>query len=136
MKTYSQLQSEQRAEMNAFEGIFFAFDNKQFSEGMTKVGLSADDTKKIASMGAGGYILKERINAWVDMCERHKEELKQFRKNKKELFKALVYELKNHEYCITYDINPALKALNLNQNDIPKDTLKKACKQALVGVNV
>lgn len=43
-----------------FDGLFFAFNNSQFSEGMKKIGLNPDDTDKILSIGAGGYIAKNR----------------------------------------------------------------------------
>lgn len=135
MKNYNELKKQHHDELNAFEGIFFAFDNKQFAEGMAKVGLSPEDTKQIFSMGAGGYMLKTRAKAWSEMIKRQKAEMKELRKNKKELLNSIVYELKNHEYCITYDVTDALRALNLQKSDVPKDILKKACKLALVGVN-
>ena len=49
--------------LDDFEGMFFAFNNEQFAEGMSKVGLEKDDVSKIVSIGAGGYVLKDRVSA-------------------------------------------------------------------------
>ena len=50
--------------LDNFEGLFFAFGNEQFKEGMESVGLTIDDIDKILSIGAGGYILKTRKEAF------------------------------------------------------------------------
>lgn len=128
MKTYQQLKISQAKEMNEFKGIFFAFSNDQFKEGMEKVGLASTDTKLIFSLGAGGYILKTRANNFGNMLKRHTQELKDLRKSEKELVKAIAYELSNHEFCITGDVTDALEILNLTIEDTPKEILKKAIK--------
>ena len=134
MKTYQELKSENQKQVNEFEGIFFAFNNKQFEEGMHKIGLTIQDTKLIYSLGSGGYILKTRSEAFNDMFKQHKQALKDLRKNEKELIKAIAYELNNHEYCITYDVEPALEALNLTRDSVNPSILKKAI--ALSQVNM
>ena len=129
LETYQELKARQQKELNEFEGIFFAFSNKQFAEGMKKV--DATDAKaEIYSLGAGGYIRKDRSKAFNEMFKRHAEEKIQRKKEEKFLFDSLVYELKNHEYCITYDVNDALDALGWDIKDIDAEILKKACKLA------
>lgn len=135
MKNYNELKKQHADELNSFEGIFFAFSNEQFAEGMKKVGLKPEETNKLFKLTGGGFILKSRSKVFSDMFERHKAEMKELRKNKKELLNSIVAELANHEYCITYDVTDALEALGLKQENVPKDILKKACKLALVGVN-
>ena len=134
-QTHAGLKAKHRDEMNTFEGIFFAFSNEQFAEGMAKIGLTADDTGKIYKLMAGGFILKDRSKAFRDMLDRHEAEMKAFRKDQKNLLNALVYELKNHEYCITYDTADALRSLGLEIADIDAVLLKKACKLALAEIN-
>lgn len=124
--TYTELKQRQSKEMNDFEGIFFAFSNEQFKEGMQKIGLLPDDTSKIYSLGAGGYILKDKSKAFHEMLDRFEKEKQDLKKQEKSLLEALVYELKNHEFCITLDPNDALDALGWNNNEIDPKILKKA----------
>lgn len=130
-QTYAGLKAKHRDEMNAFEGIFFAFSNEQFIEGMEKIGLQKDQTHEIYKLMAGGFILKNRSKAFKGMMNRHEAEMKAFRKDQKNLLDALVYELKNHEYCITYDVSDALNSLGLDKAGVDTGLLKKACKLAL-----
>jgi len=115
-------------EVNAFEHWFFAFSNKQFEEGLKKL---HTDTKGILSMGGGGYVLKSHAKDLDALFTRQKQELKENRKNRKNLLESLVYQLRNHEFCITYDVTDALESLGLAVMDIPKDLLNKAKKLAL-----
>jgi len=130
MKTYYELKEQQSKELNDFEGIFFAFNNAQFEKGMVKIGLRKEDTKQIYSIGAGGYILKTRMQAFKNMFDRHSAEKAELKKDRKLLLDALIFELNNHEYCITWDISDALEALELKKEDIDPAILKKACKIA------
>ena len=134
METYIELKRKHAEELNSFEGIFFAFSNEQFKEGMEKIGLKAEDTKAIYSLGAGGYIRKERSKDFSDMFKRHAEERKTRKKEEKYLFDSLVYELKNHEYCITLDTADALNALGYNKEDIEPKLLKKAISEVMAEV--
>lgn len=131
VETYGEQKSRHSKEYGEFEGIFFAFNNEQFKEGMIKVGIADNDTTKILSLGHGGFIRKDRKEAFLTMLERHDKEIKERRKEEKFLFDSLVYELRNHEYCITYDHQDALKALGLEAQDVDPNLLKKACKMAI-----
>jgi len=133
--THAGLKAKHREEMNAFEGIFFAFSTEQFIEGMEKIGLQKDQTHEIYQLMAGGFILKSRSKAFREMLDRHEAEMKAFRKDQKNLLDALIYELRNHEYCITYDPADALRDLGLERSEIDEAMLKKACKAALQDVN-
>ena len=61
------------------------------------------------------------------MLERHSQERKQRQKDEKFLLESLVYELNNHEYCITCDTTEALESLGLVKEDVNPAILKKAC---------
>ena len=82
----------------------------------------------IYSLGSGGYILKTRSVDFRDMLDRHAGAIKELRKNEKELIKAIAYELNNHEYNYTGDIEPALDALNLTASEINPGIIKRAVK--------
>lgn len=133
-ETYAQAKERHSKELNAFEGIFFAFSNDQFEEGLSKVGLNLDTyAGNIFKLPAGGFLLKSRSKAWGEMWKRQEVETKAARKSEKYLLESIVSELRNHEYCITYDQSDALGALGLSESELPKGMLKKACKKALEG---
>jgi len=47
---------------------------------MREIGLEPDETSKIYSLGAGGYIRKDRSKDFHSMFELHRQELKEMRK--------------------------------------------------------
>jgi hypothetical protein len=135
METYQELKKRQHDEFGAFEGIFFAFSNEQMKEGIEKHGVN--ENNKIVNIGAGGFVLKSRLQEFKDLIARHEAERKELKKNEKELIEAIAYELANHEYCITWDVTDALDALGLTRETVSPDILKKAIKKHNEGmVNV
>ena len=62
-----EIKKRHQEEINTFQGLFFAFSNNQLKEGLERVGLTETDTDKIYSIGAGGYIRKDRSKAFSDM---------------------------------------------------------------------
>uniref|UniRef100_A0A6M3K1I8 Uncharacterized protein n=1 Tax=viral metagenome TaxID=1070528 RepID=A0A6M3K1I8_9ZZZZ len=133
---YQEMKREQEKELSDFEGIFYAFSDKQFNEGMVEVGLVASDTDKIYSLGAGGYILKEKSEAFHTMFKKFSDRMEIALKDKDFLLDALTYELCNHEYFITCGVDKALNALGLTLEGIKSlsfgaDVLKKSCTEAM-----
>jgi len=128
IETYQELKKRHSNEWSEFKYIFFAFSNEQLAEGLSKFNATAKD---IYSIGSGGFVLKSHRQELSDLMDKHVSELEQNKKDRKFLLESLVYELKNHEYCITYDITDALEALDLTIEDIPADILKKAKRLAL-----
>lgn len=124
---YQSMKQRHADELNSFDGIFFAFSNKQFEEGLAKVGGTAKD---LCRLPGGGFIRKDRSNAFSGMFKRHEAERKACMSNRKALLDALSHELANHEYCITLDPTDALEALGLSRDDVPVDILKKARRNA------
>ena len=139
MNAYQQMKDRQQKEFDAFP-LGAAFSNKQFEEMMQKWGLTANDTDKICSLGAGTYIRKTDKEAFCALINRLNSE--------KEnaiaadltgdgfIFDMFVYELANHEYCITYDLEDTLDALGLTAEQINADKrlthgLNKAIKHYL-----
>ena len=54
MNAYQEMRDRQQKEFNSFP-CFFAFDQKQFDEGMKKLGLKPGDTKLIYRGPGGMY---------------------------------------------------------------------------------
>lgn len=135
MCEYSLLKRKHEKEFNEFP-MMFAFDNRQFEEGMKKLGLTKDDTDKIYSIGGGGFIRKSDSKALDNLLDRHEDEMKEAIANDKTgegfIFDMFDYELGNHEYCITYDIGPTLDALDLTYEYVKNnENLLKGLKLAI-----
>lgn len=133
MNQYAELRARQQKEIDAFP-FMFAFSQKQFDEGMARLGLQPDDTDKIYSIGAGGYIRKTDSKALHAMLDRHGAEL-QAAIDADETGEGFVpdmfrYELDNHEYSYTWDLEPTLDALGLTLDEV------KADKKLLHGLRI
>lgn len=127
METHLEQKKRHQHEFGSFDGIFFAFSNEQMKEGIEKHGVN--ENNKIVSIGAGAFVLKNRLQEFKDLVARHEQERKQLRKDEKQLVSAIVYELQNHEYCITGDPDDALDALGLDRKTLSPSILKKAILQ-------
>ena len=128
---YLEFKRDQEKIMNEFESIFYAFNDKQFEEGMEKFGLDKADTGKIASLGGGGYILKDKSKAFYNMVNEFSNGLEAGLKEEVFLLEALTYELQNHEYNYTGELEQAFAALGITMEDIESlsfgiEVLKKA----------
>lgn len=139
MNRYAELREKYQKEFDKLP-MKFAFSDKQFKEAMESLGLTENDTDKIIGIGAGGFIRKSDLKAYTEMCQRTEKEMQEAIENDKtgegfikEMFK---YELANHEYCITYELDDTLDALGLtieeiNNNQALKHGLELARKEYL-----
>jgi hypothetical protein len=129
METYQEFKKRQADEFGKIEYLFWAFNDTQINEGLTKIGLNRENyVGKIISIGMGGYILKDKLSDFNSFLKKQKNERKEFRKNEENLIDAIVYEMNNHEYCITYDILDTIMALDLDV-DRDKAIIEKARKK-------
>ena len=137
--TYEELKNKHEQEMNAFP-LGACFSQKQFEEMMQKWGLTIDDTDKILSIGGGCYIRKSDRQTFHDMIDRFGQERKDAIAaditGDGYIYQMFLYELANHEYCITYDLEDTLNALGLTIEEINADKrmlhgLKKAKRDYL-----
>lgn len=121
---YLTLKQKHQEEVNNFPMVF-AFSNEQFKEGMEKLGLTATDTDKVCSIGGGGFIRKEDSNSLSEMFSRHTNEKQEAMSNDPTgdgyILDMFDYELGNHEYSYTWDVEPTLDALGLTMDDVNKD---------------
>ena len=139
MNAYQEMKDRQQKEFDAFP-IGAAFSNQQFQQMMKKWGLTVNDTDKICSIGGGCYIRKTDKEALRDLINRlNKEKQDAIAADTTGdgfIFDMFVYELANHEYCITYDLEDTLDALGLTTEQINTDkrlthSLNKAIKHYL-----
>lgn len=126
---YQELKAKHSKQITDFQGLFFAFSESQLNEGLLKIGAKIEE---ICSIGAGGYILKSKRKDFDDMFKSFEAEIKEFRKSEKNLVNAIIYELGNHEYSYTRDVQDTIEAMGLDVNDtFTANCLKKACKKYL-----
>ena len=128
MIKYTEFKNSLEKTTNDFQPIFFAFSNEQYAEGIKKIGASKDN--KITSIGAGGYILSKDVKRFLSMCGTRKQRLKNYLKEPEQLKDALIYELANHEFCITGDYTDAMEALNIKPDKMTKKS-KKVLAEAI-----
>jgi hypothetical protein len=121
---YAEMKKLQQERVNALP-LMFAFSQQQFNEGMARLGLEPTDTHLITSIGAGGFIRKADVKLFHDTMEALEIEAQAAIDEDtdgtgfiKDMF---LYELANHEYCITYDLEPTLDALNLTEDQVMED---------------
>ena len=136
MQNYQQLLAKHSQQWDEIKGVFYAFSDKQFLEGLKKIGVPFEDRAElICNIGNGGFMLKTESQKMKQMCIRASEEMTELFKDEAQLLDALSYELMNHEYCVTYDTEPALDALGLKSADVPAHVMAKAKESALEVLN-
>ena len=122
MGKYTEFKNKQQATYDAFPQ-FYAFNQKQFAEGMAKFGLTPDDKDKIVSTGYGGFILKADAEKFTDMVAKLADEHQEAMKDEQFAYEMFRYELANHEYCITYDLTDTLDACSLTLEEVNKNPM-------------
>lgn len=135
MKTYNEFKKQAEKETNDLydKVCFFAFDKKQFAEGLVKFGIEKEQAPDlIVSIGGGGFSLKSRVNDLMALCKKHNEQLAKLMQNEQFAISAFDYELSNHEWVVTGDETEAIFALGYSVEDVKNsEHLKKCLKAAL-----
>jgi hypothetical protein len=114
MNVYKQLKDAQSAKFNDFP-MFFAFDRKQFNEGLQKLNTTETQVLKI---GGGGFIRASDLRDFQALIDDMSAELERRLSDPNFFYYAVRYELNNHEYSYTYDAGEALRALGLTFSDL------------------
>lgn len=122
--SYNELLKKHQKMVDEFP-MMFAFNEKQFKEGMEHLGLTEHDTDEIIQIGMGGFIRKTDKEAYHKMFNDISDELNHNINNDttglrfiKDMFE---YELANHEYGYTRDVKPTLDSLGYSVDDIRND---------------
>ena len=124
MNQYADLKQRQQQEFSAFP-MQFAFSDQQFAEGMAALGLEPTDTDKIYKAPGGGFYRREDGPRLYDMMGRFDRELQEAIAGDQIgdgfIFEMFLYELGNHEYDVTMELNETLDALGYTMEDIQAD---------------
>ena len=109
----------------ADKNAFFAFNDEQFEEGLKKLGIRGRKTesvsKNLVHAGAGMYLWKSAVPEYKSLISQLDKELREKMQNKRFAEEAFYYELGNHEYCITFDSEPAIEALGYTVDEVIAD---------------
>jgi hypothetical protein len=136
MNAYKKMRDRHQREVNEFP-MFFAFNDRQFAEGMAKLGLNPNDIEAIYKLGdTGGYYRRSDAPQFHEMFERHIAEMQEAINADKFgngfIFDMFCYELANHEYNYTGDISDTLNALDLTEEDINgNESLRRGLNSAV-----
>ena len=120
MNKYTELKKIIADDISNFP-FLFAFSDKQFKEGMEKLGLKETDTKKLLRVGSGMFIRKTDKDLLMVMTDKHDKMRKEAMKDNMYLHQAFLYELGNHEYGYTYDEEPSIEAVGLTVKEVDEN---------------
>ena len=122
MNKYAELKNKLQKEFDEFP-FGFAFSNEQFEKMKQELGVK--DNSELISIGAGGFIRKTDEKALDELIngkeKRMKEAIASDPTGEGFIKDMFLYELANHEYCITYELDDTLYALDLTLEEIEKD---------------
>ena len=136
MEKYQEMKNRHQKEFGELP-IFFAFNNEQFKEGMEKSGLNVEDTNLIFKLPGGGFYKREDsslIKEWYTRTEQEFENaISEDTTGEGFILEMFDYELSNHEYCITGDLEETLRVTGftfeeVENNPALKNGLLKAIK--------
>jgi hypothetical protein len=132
---YTTLKQKHQDEINSFP-MFFAFSDLQYREAMAQLGLTPDDTDQVLQTSLGGIIRKTDAEALRALFARQHQERAAALDDDNYVLQGLLYELGNHEYCITGDPSDAAAALGLDIDYVEQDSrLSGLLRQAIVQYN-
>lgn len=119
---YATLRERQQEEFNKLP-LGFAFSNKQFNEMMKGWGLDPDkDLDKIYRIPGGGFVQKKDHALLHETMDRNQKEMKEAIAADPDgtgfIYEMFLYEMDNHEYGYTGDLEDTLDALGMTLEEI------------------
>lgn len=132
MESYKNIRERQEKEYNEFTKgkVFYAFTEKQFNEGLKKLNANK---KELVQFISGGFIKKTDLK---ELLRGHSQEIEDYitldKTGNEFIYQMFKYELRNHEYNITHDLEDTLKSLNITGEEIElKENLKQGLLKAI-----
>ena len=128
MNEYEEMRNRHQQRFNEWANnhMFFAFDDKQFRDGMKSFGLDPDkDTDKLYKTGNGGFYRQTDAAELRQILEENWSEFENAMNADPTgdgfIYQAFYSELCNHEYSYTGDPTDALDSLNLDPETVRAD---------------
>lgn len=123
--------------------IRYAFGDKQFNEMLVKYfnGITCEDAKQqLYGNGVGGYYWRtdaEQINnTFKSISDTQQRLIDEDTTGDGFIYEMFLYELDNHEYSYTQDVNETLDAIGLTVDDLNgSSSLMRGLKKAIEEIN-
>jgi len=123
--TYTEHRKQLQKDISDFP-LFFAFSQEQFNDGLKKLGVSEDE---VLSTSVGACIRKKDEQAYIDMFKNSSKRLQALvdadRYGSNFVKGMFLYEMVNHEYGYTYELEDTLNALGFSYDDIENNPALK-----------
>lgn len=122
MNKYEEYRINTARKVNSFPMIF-AFSREQLKEGLEKLNTTKDD---LISVGGGCFIRKSDKEDFIKLSDSLDKELEDLlMKDDSFVYDMFLYEMGNHEYCLTYDDKEVLDACGIDFLRFNKDVRLK-----------
>lgn len=136
MNRYQALSEKHQREFNKLP-LGFAYSDKQFNEMMLKWGLHPKkDLDKLIRIPGGGFIQKKDLQLLKDVTRKNNQEMQAAIDNDPDgtnfIYEMFYYELCNHEFDYTRELDDTLYSLGYTLKDIQTNPkLKNGLKKAM-----
>ena len=124
MNAYAEMKKRHQEEVDALP-IYWAFTEERFDEVLKELGLTKNDTDKLCRAPGGGFCLTSDAKMIADTLIRHRKELEAAIEADatgddfiKDMF---MYELRNHEYTYTCEVEEAAEACGFTMEQVEND---------------
>lgn len=120
MNTYAEMKKRHQEEVNALP-IYWAFTEERFDEVLKELGLTKNDTDKLRRAPGGGFCLASDAKMIADTLIRHRKELEADATGDDFIKDMFLYELRNHEYTYTCEVEETVEACGFTMEQIEND---------------
>lgn len=122
LKLYHELKDKQSKAPTTEFGIFFAYSNEQFREGMAKCGYTDADKKNLKHY-MGGYGTQEAWNKFSNYCDEIDTQIKE----QCDPLEVLCFEYNNYECCLCGGLKQ--EVIDVEEGIFGEDATKEALKR-------
>ena len=120
-KNVYKIWKDEKAEELKKVPIRWAFDDKQLENVLNDWGLTKDDLDQVYSIGCGGLMRKVDIPIYKEYLKNY--DLENKKQDKRFFVDMLLYELNNHEYGYTRDLEDTLDACQISAKDLQDEKI-------------
>ena len=144
-ESYTEMKQRHQSEVNALP-LAFAFSDKQYRDKLAEWRITPEEAKAgaIVGIGNGGFIRSSDRELVISTFDRIAEEeaaaIAADQDGTGYIYEMFLYELNNHEYSYTGDVDETLEALNIKWEDMAENKallngLNKALKEIGTGAD-